>query len=124
MATQATAVLVAVALLLWCVVTCGAAVLRSSWDAKFKAVQKPLWACRYFFDLCNRVGTQSKLKIVAGVCQCFAAVPTVYNVDRPDSGLDNLGGLIEDLERVLEYPSRIGTDLILPGACSYLRCRI
>ena len=64
-----------------------------------------------------RIGMQSKLKILTSVWQVLAAIPKIYDVKRPDSDLDALGRAAEALLRIIEFPTQLGIDLVLPGAC-------
>jgi hypothetical protein len=63
-------------------------------------------------------GGRFKVKVLVGLSQCLAAIPTVYNVKPPNS-LDEYTRWI----RLMELPNQLGVNLFIPQRClgSYRR---
>jgi hypothetical protein len=59
-----------------------------------------------------------KVKAFIGFYQCLCVIPRIYEVRIPDA-LE----MYTDWVRILEFPSEIGMDLLIPGSCygSYRR---
>ena len=60
-----------------------------------------------------------KVKMLVGLAQCIAATPGVYDVTVP-RGMEEYTRWLD----LMELPSQIGLDIVIPGACfgSYHRC--
>ena len=80
--------------------------------------EKWLKRVRRFRKLWRRAGMPTKLKMLVGVFQCIAAIPSVYNLNTPP-GLGNFNRLL----LFLEFPADM-TNFIVPPAClgKYRRC--
>ena len=98
----------------------GVALLESSRQLNSKTyprAQQALSAGRRSFEFCKRAGMRSKLKILIGTYQCIAAIPSVFNVSAPES---ELADFMRTALLVIEAPTQLGIDLILPADPSCL----
>ena len=88
----------------------GRAVLHRS--PNLRACRLLLKKIRSARKLWRRAGMRYKVKLLVGLAQCVAAVPTVFDVSIPE-GLE----AYTDWINVLELSAHIGIDLVVPTPC-------